>query len=84
MADKNELKEIIVKILKDEDTTIDNIKDDTILIGKDGKFFDSIDVLELIVELEKKFGIKIKDSHLIQEKFKTFETCYKFIEENEK
>jgi acyl carrier protein len=47
-------------------------------------FFDSVDVLELIVELENQYGIKIKDNDIVQKKFKTFETLYEFIKENKK
>ena len=83
MADKTELKKIILSIVNDSDITEDTLTDDTQLIGEDGLFFDSIDVLELIVQVEKNFGIKIKDNDLIQEKFKTFKTIFDFINENE-
>jgi acyl carrier protein len=84
VADKTELKQIIIDIIKDDDLTMDSFEDSTTLIGEDGLFFDSIDVLELIVEIEKKYGIKIKDNDLIMKKFKTFQTLYDFICENEK
>jgi len=84
MAKKEELKELLVTIVKDSDLTVDKINDDTVLIGEDGLFFDSIDVLELIVQIEKLYGIKIKDNDLIQEKFKDFNTLFQFIVENEK
>ena len=57
MVDKDELKKVILTVAKSDDD-ISSITDDTVLIGEDGLFFDSIDVLELIVEIEKKFGIK--------------------------
>ncbi|OHD10722.1 MAG: hypothetical protein A2086_11590 [Spirochaetes bacterium GWD1_27_9] len=84
MANSDDLKKIIVDIVKDSDVTINTINDDTILIGEDGLFFDSIDVLELIVEIEKKYGIKIKDNHIINEKFNTFKSLDEFITENAK
>jgi len=62
----------------------DSITDETVLIGEDGLFFDSIDVLELVVQIEKKYGVKVKDNDLIQEKFKDFKTFFDFINENEK
>lgn len=76
MLEKAELKQLIIDIVKDDDIVIN---DDTILIGEEGIFFDSVDVLELIVALENKFGIKIVDNDLIQEKFKTFQNFYEFI-----
>ena len=60
------------------------MNDDTQLIGEDGLFFDSIDVLELIVEVEKKFGIKIKDKDLNQNKLDTFKIFHDFLSTNEK
>ena len=77
------LKEIIVTIVNDPDTTADKINDDTVLIGEDGLFFDSIDVLELVVQIEKHFGIKVTDNE-IRAKFKTFKTVLDFIGENAK
>jgi len=84
LVDKKELKELLIGIVNDKTLTIDSIQDDTNLIGENGLFFDSIDVLELVVQIEKRYGIKIKDNDIIQEKFKTFSTFYNFITGNEK
>ena len=84
MITKNEVKQFIVDVLKDDDISIDSIKDDSLLIGENGIFFDSVDVLELIVELENRYKIKITDKELIQEKFKDFSSLYEFIKENRK
>lgn len=84
MIEKEELKRVLVDILKDTDINVDinSINDDTILIGEDGLFYDSIDVLELIVELENRFKIKVKDNDIIKERFKTFSSFYQFVLEN--
>ena len=84
MIDKKEIKELLINIINDKNLTENSITDETNLIGENGLFFDSIDVLELIVQLEKKYGIKIKDNDIIQEKFKTFATFYEFITTNGK
>jgi acyl carrier protein len=84
LAEKSELKQLIIDVMKDSDLKIDDINEDTALIGRDGLFFDSIDVLELIVEIEKRYGIKIKDNDIIQEKFQSFKSFYEFINENAK
>ena len=75
---------ISVEVIKDDDVDITSINDDTVLVGENGIFYDSVDVLELIVELENRFGIKIKDNDLIREKLKTFQTLFQFIKENKK
>lgn len=55
------LKRLIVEALKLEDVTPEEIPDDEPLIGA-GLNLDSIDALELVVRLEKEFGIKISNS----------------------
>lgn len=63
MADplKTKLKQLIVATLKLEDVKPDDLADDEPLIGS-GLNLDSIDALELVVTLEKEYGIKIKSS----------------------
>lgn len=84
MIDENQLKEFIINVVKDDDISVDNINDDTVLIGEDGIFFDSVDVLELIVELDNKFGIKVQDDDIVEEKLKTFKTFSDFIKDKQK
>lgn len=55
------LKQLIVDTLKLEDLPAAEIPDDEPLIGA-GLNLDSIDALELVVRLEKEFGIKITNS----------------------
>ncbi|WP_018345137.1 phosphopantetheine-binding protein [Cytophaga aurantiaca] len=53
-----ELKKEIIYQLNLQDITPESIKDDAPLFGE-GLGLDSIDVLELIVLLQKKYGIKV-------------------------
>jgi acyl carrier protein len=55
------LKSLVVATLKLEDVTPEQIADDEPLIGS-GLNLDSIDALELVVTLEREFGIKIGSS----------------------
>ena len=58
---KTRLKQLIVATLKLEDVTPADLPDDEPLIGS-GLNLDSIDALELVVTLEKEFGVKIASS----------------------
>lgn len=56
-----QLKSLMIETLRLEDVTPADINDDDPLIGG-GLNLDSIDALELVVRLEKEFGLKISSS----------------------
>lgn len=76
-----ELKEKIIAQLNLEDISIDDLKDDTPLFG-DGLGLDSIDALELIVMLDKSYGIKLADPKDGRKIFETIQTMADYIEAN--
>jgi acyl carrier protein len=57
-----QLKIMIVETLALDDAAPDDIPDDEPLIGTPRLGLDSIDMLELVIRLEKEFGIKIGSS----------------------
>ncbi|MFC3198931.1 phosphopantetheine-binding protein [Parapedobacter deserti] len=78
-----ELKAKIITQLNLEDLTVDDLDDDTPLFGE-GLGLDSIDALELIVMLDKSYGIKLADPKEGRKVFETIQTMADFIEENRK
>lgn len=56
------LKTLIVETLRLDDVRAEDIPDDEPLFGSPRFGLDSIDALELVVKLEKEFGIKIGSS----------------------
>jgi acyl carrier protein len=76
-----ELKKQIIEVLNLEDLTPEDIEDDAPLFGE-GLGLDSIDALELIVMLEKCYGIKIKDPSAGKEIFKSVNTMAEFVKAN--
>lgn len=56
------LKTLIVETLKLDDLRPEDIPDDEPLFGSPRFGLDSIDALELVVRLEKEFGVKISSS----------------------
>ena len=57
---RQELKEKIIEQLNLEDLTVEEIGNEDSLFG-DGLGLDSIDALELIVMLDKDYGIRLSD-----------------------
>ena len=80
---KQELKEKIIKDLNLEDVEVADIANDDPLFG-DGLGLDSIDALELIVMLDKDYGIKITDPKEGKSIFESIDTMAAFITENTK
>ena len=80
---KQELKAKIIENLNLEDFTVEDIADNDPLFGE-GLGLDSIDALELIVMLDKDYGIKIADPKQGKDIFESIETMAKFITENRK
>ena len=56
-----QLKKEIIEVLNLEEVKPEDIDNDAPLFGNEGLGLDSIDALELIVLIEKNYGIKLKD-----------------------
>lgn len=78
---KQELKEKIINVLNLEDIAVEDVNDNDALFG-DGLGLDSIDALELIVMLDKDYGIKLADPKEGKVIFQSIETMAKYISEN--
>jgi len=78
---RKELKEKIIEQLNLEDIAIDEIQDADPLFGE-GLGLDSIDALELIVMLDKDYGIKLADPKEGKKIFESVETMATYIAAN--
>jgi len=78
---KEELKKKIIEVLHLEDITPEDIQDEDALFGE-GLGLDSIDALELIVLMDKEYGIKLSDPKLGKEIFQSVETMAAYISEH--
>ena len=77
------LKEQIIEALKLDDLTPDEIDSQAPLFG-DGLGLDSIDALEIIVLLEKQYGIRLANAAEGQTIFTNIENIAKYVYENRK
>jgi acyl carrier protein len=73
------IKRLIVDSLHLEGMKPEMIEDEAPLFGE-GLGLDSVDALELVVALEKEFGIKIKSQELGREVFSSVSSLSQFIE----
>ena len=79
-----ELKQRMIEALNLEEMTPDDIDSDAPLFGDDGMGLDSIDALELIVLLEKRYGIKLASPAEGKAIFKSVRTIAEYVNENRK
>jgi len=80
---EQKLKQQIIEALNLEDIEPDDIESDAPLFG-DGLGLDSIDALELIVLLEKHYGIKVEDPKEGKKIFESINTMAAYIKEHGK
>lgn len=78
------LKEQIIEALNLEDMTAADIDNDAPIFGEDGLGLDSIDALELIVMLEKNYGIRLANAKEGKDVFKSVRIMAEYIEQNRK
>jgi len=80
MTLNEKLKTIIIEELNLEDVAIEEIEDDAPLFGE-GLELDSLDAVELVVQVQKHFGVEIKDIEEGRMAFQSINTLRHFIEE---
>lgn len=77
---REKLVDAMLKELYLTDVNKDDLKDDTVLFGE-GLGLDSIDSVELVVVVEKHFGVSIKDAGEAKVAFASLGTLISFIAE---
>ncbi|MFA7082969.1 MAG: phosphopantetheine-binding protein [Arcobacteraceae bacterium] len=78
----NEFKQILIEGLDLEDLTPGDINDTDPLFGEDGLGLDSVDSIELVLIIEKEYGVKIQNPALYDQIFSSVESLLQYINEN--
>jgi acyl carrier protein len=75
------VKEQLIKALKLEEMSADEIDDDAPLFNE-GLGLDSVDAIELVIFLDNQYGIKIDNAGQSKDVFVSIRTLTDFINEN--
>jgi acyl carrier protein len=77
---KREIKELIIESLKLPDVTPDDIEDSASLFEEDNALqIDSVDALEIVMALQRKYGVHIDDQNLGRFIIKSVDTIAEFV-----
>jgi acyl carrier protein len=77
---KQELKELIISDLNLCDITPEDIKDQDPIFGEEGLALDSLDAVELVVIIKKKYGVNLQDIEKAKIAFRSIETLSEYLE----
>lgn len=78
------LKNLIIKSLNLEDISPDDIDDNLPLFGEQGLGLDSVDSIELVLAVEKEYGVKIARTENYQNIFSSILSLLNYINAEEK
>ncbi|HIQ46222.1 MAG TPA: acyl carrier protein [Sulfurovum sp.] len=84
MISSESFKQVLIDALNLEDMTPDDIENDAPLFGDDGLGLDSVDSIELVLAIEKEYGVKITDSTLYETIFASVKNLLAYINDNKK
>ena len=76
---RQELKKLLVENLSIEDVTLADIGDDMPLFGDGGLGLDSLDGVEIVVMLQRHYGLDVKDMQKGREIFQSVNTLAQYV-----
>ena len=82
MITSESFKEVLIEYLNLEDITPSDIDDTAALFGDEGLGLDSVDAIELVLAVEKEYGVKITDPKQYETIFASVQSLLNYINEN--
>jgi acyl carrier protein len=76
---KSDLKRLLVENLCLEDVKPDDITDDMNLFGEEGLGLDSLDGVEIVVIIQRKYGLDVKDMQAGRDIFRCINTLAEYV-----
>jgi acyl carrier protein len=84
MVEMNDFKAFLIKSLRLEDVEPSEISDDDALFGDEGLGLDSVDSIELVLAIDKEYGVKISDPKLYDTIFVSVASLLGYVNEQKK
>lgn len=84
MISSKDFKKVLIKYLNLEDISTDEILNSDSLFGDNGLGLDSVDSIELVLAIEKEYGVKIADTKQYDTIFASVDTLLAYINDNKK
>ena len=82
MIASKSFKKVLIEYLNLEDITPSDIDDTAALFGDEGLGLDSVDAIELVLAVEKEYGVKITDPKQYETIFASVQSLLNYINEN--
>lgn len=86
MVNSKDFKEVLIKYLDLEELSAEDIDDKDPLFGDEdsGLGLDSVDSIELVLAIEKEYGVKVSDPKQYDTIFASVESLLIYINDNQK
>ncbi len=82
MIKSDEFKQVLIDSLNLEDMSVGDIEDGEQLFGDEGLGLDSVDSIELVLVIEKEYGVKISNPEQYNNIFASVNNLLNYINEN--
>lgn len=84
MITSEAFKAVLIDALSLEDLSPDEIDNDDSLFGEEGLGLDSVDSIELVLTIEKEYGVKMTDPKAYESVFASVNTLLQYINAQKK